>query len=112
MTDRILVWFQCANPQCPYIHNKINKNKGTHSRQLPISFMTYVTGRLEFLDYKTSLQVYDDDLVKRGITEIVLYVDSNNPSDINSYLYPIKGIMYCSVCWKIISNNQSMEEFI
>ena len=109
MTDKIMIWFECANPQCNAIHKHLNKSRRIGDR--PICFMSYVLGRVEFSSIERYLVVYDnpdDDLLPEKIT---LWHESGKNALMNSYIHPIKNIRYCSICSKILNTNNLMESY-
>lgn len=94
MTDRILVWFQCANESCELITKLGHK----------ATFLSYVLGRKENTEYEIAFVPEDD-----SIPRIVMWNDIE--SKVNSYLNPIKGIRYCKRCYELVVKNESLERY-
>lgn len=100
MTDRMLVWFQCKNPKCPEMHRAKNKK---WKNSLPVTFMSYVTGRLTREDFRVVLEPDRDDL-----PDIIIWHESEKS---NSYMYPIKGLRYCRFCYNVVVNNTTIDSY-
>lgn len=95
MTDRILVWFQCANESCELITKLGHK----------ATFLSYVTGRKQ-KEFETGELSFEPD--NESFPRIMLYSES---VEVNSYLNPIKGIRYCKRCYELVVKNESLEKY-
>lgn len=109
LTDKILIWFQCANPECHIVH-RMKDRKRQHG-DTPICFLSYVSGRRDFNGYESILYPhdnFDDDILPE---KIMLWHESERMSLQNSFINPVKGIRYCGVCFKIINENHSLSDY-
>lgn len=98
MTDRTLLWFQCKNPDCALVHKIKDKKR---QNDLPVNFLSYVEGYYHHHGYETLFESDDIPLTRTW---------SSEERQCNSYLNPIKGLRYCSVCWKI-QKSDNLEKY-
>lgn len=105
MTDRTLLWFQCKNPDCALVHKIRDKKRQS---DLPVNFLSYVNGYYHHYGFETYFESDDDEFI-----EINIYVRtwSDEEKEVNSYINPIKGLRYCSVCFNKLQKNENLEKY-
>lgn len=105
MTDRTLLWFQCKNPDCALVHKIKDKKRQS---DLPVNFLSYVEGYYHHSSYETIFECEDMQFDNKNI-EIRTWTNEDKP--VNSFLNPIKGLRYCSVCYDKLQKNEKLEKY-